>query len=197
MTQQSQDNPSLIRRLWRWFWGPTARFGWGIILVAGGICGIIFWGGFNWAMEASNSPKFCMSCHEMADNVGQEWMQSSHYSNASGVRATCADCHVPKDWGPKVVRKIRATNELYHHFAGTISTPEDFRARRSEMAERVWASMRASDSRECRNCHSEHAMDFEAQSARAREKMVPGIEEGKTCIDCHMGIAHRLPPRDD
>ncbi len=197
MSQETQKKPGFIRRLWRWFWGPTARFGWGVIIIVGGICGIIFWGGFNWAMEATNSPKFCMSCHEMADNVGKEWMQSSHYRNASGVRATCADCHVPKDWGPKLIRKLQASNEVYHHLAGTIATPELFRAHRAEMAERVWASMRESDSRECRNCHSEHAMDFEAQSARSREKMVPGIEEGKTCIDCHRGIAHRLPPRDD
>lgn len=187
----------MIGRLWRWFWGPTARFGWGAILVAGVAVGIVLWGGFHWAVEATNAPEFCMSCHEMADNVGQEWMQSPHYSNPSGVRAGCADCHVPKEWGPKIIRKIRATNELYHHFRGTISTREAFLDRRSEMAERVWASMIASDSRECRNCHSEHAMDFEAQSQRAREQMVPGIEEGKTCIECHQGIAHRLPRRED
>ena len=99
---ETTRRPGLIRRVWRWFWSPTARFGWGAILVAGGIAGILVWGGFNWAMEASNSPKFCLSCHEMAENVGQEWMQSSHYNNPSGVRATCADCHVPKDWWPKV-----------------------------------------------------------------------------------------------
>jgi nitrate/TMAO reductase-like tetraheme cytochrome c subunit len=53
--------------------------------------------------------------------------------------------------------------------------------------------MLANDSRECRNCHSYHAMDFENQSRRAREKMREGIEEGKTCIECHKGIAHKLP----
>ena len=197
MANETTRQPGVIRRMWRWLWGPTARFGWGVIFVAGGIAGVFLWGGFNWAMEASNRPEFCLSCHEMADNVGEEWMRSTHYNNPSGVRATCADCHVPEDWFPKVVRKIKASRELYGHFTGVIDTPEKFRAHRAEMAERVWTEMTASDSRECRNCHSEHAMNFEEQSARSREKMVPGIEEGKTCIECHKGIAHRLPPRDD
>ncbi len=197
MTTDASKKPGLIRRIWRWFWAPTARFGWGVILIAGGVAGILFWGGLHWGMEMTNTPEFCMGCHEMADNVGQEWMQSVHYKNASGVRAVCSDCHVPKDWLPKVIRKFQASNEVFHHFKGTIDTPEKFTAHRAEMAERVWASMRASDSKECRNCHNEHAMNPEVQSARSIEKMWPGIEEGKTCIDCHMGIAHRLPPRDD
>jgi len=197
MASAKTKRPGMIRRVWRWFWAPTARFGWGFVLIIGGFCGIIFWGGLNWGMEMTNKPEFCMSCHEMADNVGQEWMQSIHYKNASGVRATCADCHVPHAWGPKVVRKLQASLELYHHFRGTLDTREDFLAHRAELAEHVWATMRANDSRECRNCHSEHAMDAELQSARSREKMWPGFDEGKTCIDCHKGIAHRLPPRDD
>lgn len=197
MVNEKASRSGVIRRLWRWFWSPTARFGWGAIFFVGGFAGILFWGGFNWAMESTNSPEFCLSCHEMADNVGEEWMRSAHYSNPSGVRATCSDCHVPKEWLPKVVRKIRATGELYGHFTGKIDTPEKFRNLRAEMAERVWTEMIASDSQECRNCHSVHAMKFEEQSARSREKMIPGIEEGKTCIECHKGIAHRLPPRDD
>jgi nitrate/TMAO reductase-like tetraheme cytochrome c subunit len=138
-----------------------------------------------------------MSCHEMRDNVGKEWKQSAHYKNASGVRAVCADCHVPKDWTAKLWRKIQATNELYHHFTGTIDTPEKFDAKRAELAERVWATMKASDSRECRNCHTYEAMDFHKQSRRAQEKMREGIEEGKTCIECHTGVAHKRPPEDD
>jgi nitrate/TMAO reductase-like tetraheme cytochrome c subunit len=57
--------------------------------------------------------------------------------------------------------------------------------------------MKASDSRECRNCHTWEAMDPHKQTARAQEKMAEGQKEGKTCIDCHKGIAHSLPKRDD
>ncbi len=183
----------LIGRLRRWFWGPTSRFAWGTIILTGFVGGIIFWGGFNTAMEATNTLGFCTSCHEMRQLVYEEYKKSVHYTNPSGVAAICSDCHVPHAWGPKVIRKIQATGELWAKITGKVSTIEKFEAHRWEMANRVWDAMLATDSRECRNCHSYHAMDFENQSRRAREKMREGIEQGKTCIECHKGIAHKMP----
>ncbi len=197
MTNDSRPGRGFLRRLWSGLWRPSARWSLGTILAVGGIAGIVLWGGFNTFMEYTNTPEFCMSCHEMADNVGAEWKKSAHYKNASGVRAVCADCHVPKDWTAKLWRKIQATNELYHHFIGTIDTPEKFEAKRAELAEHVWATMKASDSRECRNCHSYEAMDFHKQTLRAQEKMQEGLDQGKTCIECHTGVAHKRPPKDD
>ncbi len=134
------------------------------LLLVGGLAGVIFWGGFNTAMEATNTMAFCTGCHEMRDNVYEEYKKSTHYTNASGVRAICSDCHVPKPWGAKVWRKIEASNELFHHLLGTIDTPEKFNDKRAELAEHVWATMKANDSRECRNCHSWEAMDFHKQT---------------------------------
>jgi nitrate/TMAO reductase-like tetraheme cytochrome c subunit len=183
----------MFKKIWQWFWRPSHRFAWGAIFIFGGVAGIIFWGGFNTAMEYTNTMEFCVSCHEMRSTVYEEYKQSVHFKNASGVRAICSDCHVPKAWTPKLIRKIKASNELYHKLIGTISTPEKFEAKRLELAERVWASMKASDSRECRNCHSYETMDFHKQRRRAAEKMQAGLKEGKTCIECHQGIAHKLP----
>ena len=53
------------------------------------------------------------------DNVFVEYRKTVHYSNRTGVRASCPDCHVPKEWGHKVVRKIQASNELLHKALGT------------------------------------------------------------------------------
>jgi cytochrome c-type protein NapC len=58
--------------------------------------------------------------------------------------------------------------------------------------------MKANDSRECRNCHEFQAMDFTRQSKRGADAHSAQLaakqsETGKTCIDCHKGIAHRLP----
>ncbi|MCP4071753.1 MAG: hypothetical protein GY742_08455 [Hyphomicrobiales bacterium] len=183
----------MLTNIWRWFWRPAQRFAWGAIFIAGGIAGVIFWGGFNTAMEYTNTQEFCISCHEMRSTVYEEYKKTVHFKNASGVKATCSDCHVPKEWTHKLIRKIKATNELYHKVIGTISTPEKFETMRQKLAERVWASMKASDSRECRNCHSYDSMDFHKQSRRGAEKMQAGIKEGKTCIECHQGIAHKLP----
>ncbi|RLA04882.1 MAG: Denitrification system component NirT [Gammaproteobacteria bacterium] len=159
--------------------------------------GIIFWGGFNTAMEYTNTLEFCISCHEMRDTVYVEYKESVHYRNRSGVRAICSDCHVPKNWTAKLIRKIKATKELYHKLLGTIDTKEKFEQHRLEMAERVWAEMVANDSRECRNCHDYGTMDFDKQEHRAREKMEAAMEKGETCIECHKGIAHKNPEEDD
>nr|CRH05590.1 Denitrification system component nirT [Candidatus Magnetococcus massalia] len=164
--------------------------------VAGGVLfalGILFWGGFHWAMELSNTEEFCISCHEMRDNVYAEYQNSVHYANGSGVRATCPDCHVPKEWLYKIRRKIQASNELYHWALGTVDTPEKFDEHRLTMARRVWSTMKETDSRECRNCHDFQSMDFTKQGIRAFNTHQKGFNQGKTCIDCHKGIAHALP----
>jgi len=57
--------------------------------------------------------------------------------------------------------------------------------------------MDKTDSRECRACHNQSRMDFHKQSRRAQEKMEQGLLDGKTCIDCHKGIAHKKPREDD
>jgi len=155
------------------------------------VIGVIFWGGFHTAMEATNTLDFCISCHEMEDNVYKEYKETVHFSNRSGVRATCSNCHVPDPWVHKVVRKIQATNELLHKALGTIDTPEKFDEHRLELARNVWAAMKSTDSRECRNCHDFASMNPEDQKKRSRKQHINGMQAGNTCIDCHKGIAHK------
>ena len=159
---------------------------------------MIFWGGFNTAMEITNTEQFCVSCHEMRDNVYQEIQPTIHFTNRSGVRAKCSDCHVPEDWTHKMARKMQASKEVWGFIFGTIGTREKFLAKRQELAGREWERMKANDSRECRNCHEFQSMDFTRQSKRAADAHATALaakvsEGGKTCIDCHKGIAHRLP----
>ncbi len=163
------------------------------LLMVGFVSGIIFWGGFNTAMEATNTLEFCISCHEMRDTVYVEYQQTIHYSNRTGVRAICSDCHVPKDWLHKVGRKIQASGEVYGKLVGTIDTKEKFEAKRAELAHHVWKRMKETDSLECRNCHTTTAMSAELQSERAQKRHRKALTDGKTCIDCHFGIAHSEP----
>ena len=131
------------------------------------VLGIIFWGGFNTVLEWTNREAFCISCHEMKDNVFAEYRNTIHYQNRTGVRATCPDCHVPKEWVPKIIRKIQASNEVWHKLLGSIDTPEKFNAKRAELAGHEWARMKANDSQECRNCHNYSYMDYAEQNRRA------------------------------
>jgi cytochrome c-type protein NapC len=182
-------------KLWRppykWYllWLPTG----GILMF---VVGIIFWGGFNTVLEATNTESFCISCHEMREYLYPEYQKTVHFKNRTGVRAVCSDCHVPKPWFYKMARKINATFvEIPGKIMGNIDTREKFEAKRLELAERVWATMQSTDSRECRNCHALISMDLELQdkSAQKRHTLESVRESGKTCIDCHKGIAHELP----
>lgn len=185
MTQSSENEPK--RPIWqRYFiWGmPLAG------IVGAFAAGIIFWGGFNTAMEATNSEKFCVSCHEMNDFVYQEYKGTIHDVNRSGVGATCSDCHVPKDWTHKMIRKVKASRELWGKMTGTIATKEKFEAKRLHLAKNEWERMKATDSVECRNCHDFDSMMPEFQKPRARQQHLNAMKVGQTCIDCHKGVAH-------
>ncbi len=157
------------------------------------IAGMVFLFLAHGALEYTNTTGFCVSCHSMYENVYQEYKLSSHYENASGVSAQCADCHVPESLGPKLVRKIMAAKDVYHWMLGTIDTPEKFEQHRLRMAETVWNYMRNSDSRECRSCHNDEKMQAESQGVFASVKHQALSESNKTCIDCHQGITHQLP----
>ena len=157
------------------------------------VAGILFWVSFNGAMDATNTMEFCISCHDMKNTVYQEYQHSIHYKNSSGVQATCPDCHVPREWGPKLIRKIQASVEVYHWLAGSIDTAEKFEAKRAVLAEKVWKVLKDTDSRECRNCHQFDRMELEQQGLFAQKKHLTATQEGKTCIDCHKGISHKLP----
>ena len=183
------EKAGLLARLRR----PSVKYSLLTLLVAGFFGGILFWGGFHTVVEATNTETFCIGCHEMRDNVYPEYQKTIHYTNRTGVRATCPDCHVPREWGPKMIRKIQASRELWGKVVGTIDTKEKFEAKRLQLAEREWARMKANDSLECRNCHSFVSMDTEKQKLRGAKMHKIGRDENKTCIDCHKGIAHTKP----
>jgi cytochrome c-type protein NapC len=185
--------PGALKRLWNTLNKPSAKYSLLAISSVSFVVGILFWGGFHTGLEMTNTMEFCISCHEMRDNVYQEYKETIHYSNRSGVRAGCPDCHVPKDWVHKIIRKSQASMELWYKLIGSVDTKEKFEARRMEMASWEWARQKASNSRECRNCHNFDAMSAELQKQTPYRKHMKAKEAGKTCIDCHKGIAHHLP----
>lgn len=180
----------ILKRLWVIMKSPSSA-AMGFVLALGFIGGIIFWGGFNMGMEATNTEAFCSGCHAP---IVKEIRETIHYSNRSGVRAICSDCHVPHNWTDKIVRKVQASKELVAFAMGTISTEEKFQARRAHLANREWQRMKENDSQECRNCHQFDFMDFSEQGSRSVKQHSTALASGeKTCVDCHKGIAHRLP----
>jgi nitrate/TMAO reductase-like tetraheme cytochrome c subunit len=199
-----KDNKSgILKKTWRTLRRPSTRYGAGTLVGAGLVVGLLLWVSFMEVVAYTNTVDFCTSCHVMEAFVVPDYTASPHYSNASGVRAICSDCHVPRAFLPKMWTKARATAvEIPGWLRGTIATQERFDARKAHLARRVLARMRASGSRECRGCHSWQAMSSEAQAPPAWREHDAGRASGETCVDCHQGVAHVLPssmlePADD
>ena len=119
-------------------------------------------------------------------NVYEELTRTIHFTNRSGVRASCPDCHVPHEWTDKIARKMQASKEVWGKIFGTINTREKFLDNRLELAQHEWARLKANDSLECRNCHSSVAMDLSKQTPRAADNPHP-------LSPFRPGDLHRLP----
>jgi cytochrome c-type protein NapC len=192
-----QDKVNFLVSYWRAMTRPSPIALW-IIATFFFVSGILYMRAFDWTMTVTNTEQFCIGCHEMEDNVYPAYTKSVHFSNRSGVRAMCSDCHVPHNWADKVVRKIQASKEVWGKITGKIDTPEKFAEHRLALAQREWARFRKNDSLECRNCHDQEFMDYDKQSLPAVKMHSTMLATGKlTCIDCHKGIAHVLPQTRD
>ncbi len=175
------------------FFRPSVKIGLGVLVTGGFIAGAIAWQGFNTAMEATNQEEFCLSCHTMHDNLLPELQKTVHWSNRTGVRAHCPDCHVPHNFTDKIARKMQASREVWGQLVGTIDTREKFKEHRIVLARREWKRLSANGSRECRACHDYQDMDFNRMRPESQVAMRRAAERDQSCIDCHKGIAHQLP----
>lgn len=190
MPDGTQDKPGFFARLMH-----PPKCSMLQILLVGIVFGIVVWGGLNTGMEWTNRSEFCISCHEMTIPY-EELKTTVHFTNRVGTTTACADCHVassknPVDYGRKFTMKVLAARDVIGHLSGIVDTPEKFDAHRLEMAKRVWQKMKDSDSKECRNCHNVDTMDLSKQKKRSQVKHEEALEEKRTCIDCHKGIAHK------
>ncbi len=186
-----------LRKLWTVLWRPATKISLGVLCLGGFVAGIFFWISFNTALEVTNTEKFCISCHSMRDSVYPELQQTVHWSNHAGVRATCPDCHVPHNWTDKIARKMQASKEVYAHLMGYLDTPEKMESERLRLAQNEWARFSANGSKECKNCHKYESMNLDNLKPAGRIQMMQAAERNQSCIDCHKGIAHKLPAEMD
>ena len=183
----------IIRRLIKKLRQPAIHWSLGSLLLIGTAIGVVLTISFNASLHATSTEAFCLSCHEMKDNPYVMLQNTSHFENRTGVRPTCSDCHLPREFVPKMIRKVQASREVWGHMLGTLETPEKYAAHVPVMKEREIARMRANDSQECRNCHDVKQMVASLQSVKAQKYHQAEHNNNKTCIDCHAGIAHTPP----
>jgi len=182
--------------MWTRIWTrPKTRWLLGIPLggFAALVLGAIALGTFNEVLHATSTNEFCYVCHSHEQFVRPEYESSSHFSNTSGVRADCADCHLPHGNIDLILTKIAVSTDIIPELMGKLDSAEKFEAARADMAQAVWERYRANDSEYCRHCHTIEAMTLETQDALPRQLHDTMAERGMTCIDCHRGIVHALP----
>lgn len=162
----------------------------GFLALGFGAAGI---GGVNTALHATSTNEFCYVCHSHEAFIKPEYEASSHFANASGVRADCKDCHLPHGFFELAIKKVIVSKDIIPEVMGKIDTQEKYDANRAYMAEKVWRQFKEDDSAYCKHCHSVESMDLEAQGRRTARRHTQAAERGQTCIDCHYGIVHELP----
>jgi nitrate/TMAO reductase-like tetraheme cytochrome c subunit len=160
-------------------------------LVAGGLGGIVFMFFLLEFDEFTSSNEFCTTCHSMT-YADVSYQQSVHYNSASGVRATCGDCHVSEGLIMATYDHAVGTKDLIKQLFGPkyddpvvnlLHLPE------AAFAARNW--FRRRDSATCKRCHTIEAI----QGTRANTAAIHQEEtEGKTCVDCHYNLVHRKVP---
>lgn len=184
---------NLWQKLWQTpnnRWLPAASLG-GLVMLIIGAGGL---GITNFIVHKTSENEFCFSCHSHEVNVRAEYEASSHFTNRTGVRAMCSDCHLPKNnWLELMTTKVIVSADIIPELSGKLDTPEKWEEHRSEMAEQVWQDFRENDSKFCRNCHVTEAMQTDLQSSMAVTMHAAASQSGRTCIDCHRGLVHALP----
>ena len=190
MNNPDQQQPSKFwrRPITKWLLGiPLGAF------IAFGL-GAIALGTTNYVLHKTSSTEFCYSCHSHDAFIKPEYEASSHFINTAGVRAGCADCHLPHDnWFELVWTKAVVSLDIIPEMMGKLDTAEKYEAHRAEMAESVWRQFKDNDSKFCHSCHNIDAMDLEAQGRSTARRHTSAAEKGETCIDCHYGIVHQEP----
>jgi nitrate/TMAO reductase-like tetraheme cytochrome c subunit len=148
--------------------------------------------------RATSTDAFCTSCHSMAFVAADpSFVHAAHQTNAAGVKARCADCHIPKgDWFTETWAHVSAgARDIWAEHTHDFSDPKAWAARRVALTHQVRDTMRAQDSITCRSCHDAAAIAPGSQAGQAAHAL---MREGRmTCIDCHFNLVHApVPPSE-
>ena len=136
-----------------------------------------------------SSLRFCGdTCHVMRQ-MNKEYQESTHFKTPTGVRATCADCHVSRRITLAMWGHFLGMRELFVFLTNDFSKPETWARLRPEAADDVRMGMLANDSMTCRQCHVMEGIQPERRRGKRQHKKA--VEEGTTCIACHYNLVHK------
>jgi nitrate/TMAO reductase-like tetraheme cytochrome c subunit len=193
-TDDAPARVGLVTRTWRRLRSPSARWPLIVLVAVGVVLGGIAIIGTQVMVHVTGTDAFCGgACHSM-QWVAKEHLESTHGATRTGVRATCHDCHIPREYPQLLwVKAVSGTKDMIGEMRGVISTEEKFKAERKRMAALVWEDYQANDSRACRNCHVFSAEVIAKQQDAAKGVHGQVLARRATCIQCHKGVGHLAP----
>jgi nitrate/TMAO reductase-like tetraheme cytochrome c subunit len=180
------------RRRRRWL--PVAGF-----LSAGALIGAAGLFAMYEGVRLSSTDEFCTSaCHSM-QWAGETYRDSVHYSNSLGLRAGCADCHVPHHTGHSgplqylelVAFKTKiGIRDIIREANGTIATRELWQQERPRLSQDVEQWFKQSGSVTCQQCHDLKAFggDYSEMTKMVHADLLHA--DTVNCIKCHKHVGH-------
>ena len=118
---------ALGRPFWRSSAGPASHFSLGFLTLGGFVARHHVLGRLQHRAGADQYRDVLhLAATRCATTSIRSCKRTIHFTNRSGVRATCPDCHVPHEWTDKIARKMQASKEVWGKIFGTINTREKF-----------------------------------------------------------------------
>jgi nitrate/TMAO reductase-like tetraheme cytochrome c subunit len=181
---------------------PARRWLAATLVLVGVVIGIAVAGATTWMVNATSSNNFCATeCHSM-QWAAAAYRKGPHYSNESGVRTSCADCHIPFEdrpatpfqyvFGTLWTKGLDGTQDVVAKTRGVIADRERWDAEKPRLGEKVRAWFQRTNSATCLGCHKLEAFSGEGGSAFMKSEVHSGaLKADKVdCLQCHPGIAH-------
>jgi nitrate/TMAO reductase-like tetraheme cytochrome c subunit len=169
----------------------------GVVVGVGGVAGT------TWLVNATSSTNFCATaCHSM-QWAAAAYERGPHYTTSYGVRAGCADCHIPYEdrpatplqyvFGTLWTKGIDGSHDIYAKLIGTISDRARWEANRPRLTAEAEAFFRSTNSVTCQGCHKLDAFSPTGRSAFMANAVHSGLINAATvdCLKCHSGVGHR------
>lgn len=192
--EAGRERRGFFGRAWSGLTTPSAKWSVLALVVVGLVIGAGAVIGTQVMVAVTGTNEFCGSaCHSMTW-VAQEYKQSVHSANRTGVAAGCHDCHIPHAYPELLWYKAKVgIKDAIGEVRGVISTEQKFKKERLRMAKAVWAEFKETNSANCRHCHAftPEIIAKQKEFVQPMHKMV--LSNESTCIDCHKGVGHAAP----
>ncbi len=164
-----------------------------LALILGGMAGIGFMVFLTEFDHFTSTEAFCTNCHSM-ELVAEPYRESVHFRPASGVRASCGDCHVSEGVFAATWDHFIGGKDLYNQIFGPdYDDPVIAKLHMPEAAFSAREWFRKRDSATCKRCHVKEAIYGTRPDTVEIHKQ---DAKDKSCIECHYNLVHAKVPAE-